>query len=76
MVKKVLSIHAFLILAALLLSSCVQHPPSDTEVRAEIGRPAPDFTLRDLGGQEVSLDQFRGKSSCSISGQPGAGPAG
>ena len=25
------------------------------------GRPAPDFTLADLGGQQVSLSQFRGK---------------
>lgn len=26
------------------------------------GRPAPDFTLRDLDGQSVSLSQFRGKA--------------
>lgn len=61
MVKKSLTIHAFLILAALLFSGCVEPPPSDTEVMAEVGRAAPDFTLRDLGGQEVSLDQFKGK---------------
>ncbi len=60
MIKKALIIHAFLICAAIVLSGCVQ-PPSDTEGVAEIGRAAPNFTLRDLGGQEVSLDQFKGK---------------
>lgn len=60
MMKKALTIHAFLILSAIVLCSCVQ-PPSDMEVVAEIGRAAPDFTLLDLGGQEVSLDQFKGK---------------
>ena len=61
MIKKALTVHAFLILSALVLSSCVQPPQSDMEAMAEIGRAAPDFTLRDLGGQEVSLDQFKGK---------------
>jgi peroxiredoxin len=29
---------------------------------AELGRPAPDFTLRDLEGHEVRLADFRGKT--------------
>jgi hypothetical protein len=37
----------------------------EKEARAKaaalIGKPAPDFTLKDLAGQEVSLSQFRGK---------------
>jgi len=45
---------------AMVGSSCVQ-PPSETENAAQIDRAAPNFTLRDLGGQEVSLDQFKGK---------------
>ena len=28
---------------------------------AELGQPAPDFSLPDLGGQQVSLSRFRGK---------------
>lgn len=28
---------------------------------AEVGRPAPDFTLKDLDGRDVSLGSFRGK---------------
>ena len=60
MMKKVLTIHAFLIIAALMSSSCVQQP-SEPQGVAEIGRAAPNFILRDLGGQEVTLDQFKGK---------------
>ena len=60
MMKKVLTIHAFLILTALMLSSCVQQP-SEPPGLAGIGQAAPNFTLRDLGGQEVTLDQFKGK---------------
>jgi thiol-disulfide isomerase/thioredoxin len=59
-VKKSLTIYAFLILSAILLPNCVQ-PSSEMEGVAEIGRTAPNFTLPDLGGQEVSLDQFKGK---------------
>ncbi len=45
------------------------YPEYDTAVKAALdramalrpGRPAPDFTLSDQGGQQVSLSQFRGK---------------
>ena len=60
MIKKDLAIYALLLLSAIMLSSCAQ-PSSDMEGIAEIGKTAPNFTLRDLGGQEVSLDQFKGK---------------
>ncbi len=40
----------------LLFSGCTRSPEN-----VEIDRPAPAFKLRDLGGQEVSLNQFRGK---------------
>lgn len=33
----------------------------DKAMALQPGRPAPDFTLTDVGGQEVSLSQFRGK---------------
>ena len=50
----------FLILTAVMLSGCARSE-SEMQNLAEMDKPAPNFTLRDLGGQEVSLDQFRGK---------------
>ncbi len=44
-----------IIIGMLLLSSC------GPEAAPEIGHPAPDFTLNDLDGNEVSLSDFRGK---------------
>jgi peroxiredoxin len=47
-------------LSALLVSSCgsaqAQAPA------AEVGKPAPDFALKDTGGKPVSLASFRGKT--------------
>ena len=34
----------------------------DKAARKMIGKPAPDFTLKDLSGNDVSLSSFRGKS--------------
>jgi peroxiredoxin len=34
---------------------------SGTAHAAAVGQPAPDFTLKDTGGQPVKLSQFRGK---------------
>ncbi len=34
-------------------------PPSDE--KADVGKPAPDFTLKDLDGKEVKLSSFKGK---------------
>ncbi len=55
--KKVLGTATLLIFSALMLSSC-SHPPSGG---LQIGSPAPKFTLRDLNGRQVSLDQFKGR---------------
>jgi thiol-disulfide isomerase/thioredoxin len=43
-------------LSVILLSNC-SPPPT----KAEIGRPAPNFTLEDLDGRAVSPDQYKGK---------------
>jgi thiol-disulfide isomerase/thioredoxin len=56
-VKKVPATGLLLILSALMLSTCTR-PPS---APLQIGSPAPKFTLPDLNGREVSLDQFKGK---------------
>ena len=36
--------------------------PSDGAQAAEVGKPAPDFALKDLDGKEVRLSSFKGKT--------------
>jgi peroxiredoxin len=36
-------------------------PSSATVTKAEVGKPAPDFTLKDLDGKETKLSSFKGK---------------
>jgi thiol-disulfide isomerase/thioredoxin len=59
MAKKLLA-GAVAALFLLMLSSCMR-PSSRQEAAVEIGQPAPKFKLQDLQGQQVSLDQFKGK---------------
>jgi len=47
------------ILSALAISGCVRRPQHETLL--EIGQPAPAFRLQDINGQEVTLDQFKGR---------------
>lgn len=35
---------------------------TEPNARAEVGKPAPDFTLKDLDGNEVRLSSFKGKT--------------
>ncbi len=35
---------------------------SDPTAKAEVGKPAPDFTLKDLDGNDVRLSSFKGKT--------------
>jgi peroxiredoxin len=37
-------------------------PPAPAAPAAVVGQPAPDFTLKDLDGKEVSLSSFKGKT--------------
>ena len=37
-------------------------PASAASERAEVGKPAPDFTLKDLEGKDVRLSSFKGKT--------------
>jgi peroxiredoxin len=37
-------------------------PPTDLD-RIKVGQPAPDFTLENIDGKQVSLSDFRGKKS-------------
>lgn len=36
--------------------------PTDLD-RIKVGQPAPDFTLENMDGKQVSLSEFRGKKS-------------
>jgi cytochrome oxidase Cu insertion factor (SCO1/SenC/PrrC family) len=36
--------------------------PTDLD-RIKVGQPAPDFTLPDINGKQVSLSDFRGKKN-------------
>ncbi len=49
-----------LLVTVLPLTQC-SRAPSPGESEPEEGRPAPGFTLSDLEGHQISLDQFRGK---------------
>jgi thiol-disulfide isomerase/thioredoxin len=50
---------AILVVSAMLVSGCTRGARQSETL--EIGRPAPSFRLPDLNGQQVSLDQFKGK---------------
>ncbi len=58
--KKIITACALLILAAIILVKCT-FPPSRSTGMAEVGYEAPLFKLPDLNGQNVALDQYRGK---------------
>jgi peroxiredoxin len=42
--------------------STTQPASAEAPARAEIGKPAPDFTLKDLDGKELRLSSFKGKT--------------
>ncbi len=41
--------------------SAAGSPLADPSAHAEVGKPAPDFTLKDLDGKDVQLGSFKGK---------------
>ena len=49
-----------LCISAMIFSGCARRPP-ESEPVLEIGQAAPNFKLPDLNGQQVSLDQYKGK---------------
>ena len=52
----------FLLLLITSLDGCTSQDPATRESEgALIDKPAPDFTLRDLKGNQVSLSNFRGQ---------------
>ena len=52
----------FLLSLLIALGGCTSEDPTNRQPdSALIGNPAPDFTLRDLKGNQVSLSDFKGK---------------
>ena len=46
--------------------------PVDSTLKVKVGDPAPDFTLPAVGGQKITLSQFKGKKNVVISFVPAA----
>ena len=46
--------------------------PQDSTLKVHVGNPAPDFTLPAISGNNVALDQFRGKKNVVLSFVPAA----
>lgn len=46
--------------------------PKDSTLRVKVGSEAPDFTLKAVSGEVISLKQFRGKKNVVISFVPAA----
>ena len=46
--------------------------PVDSALKAKVGRKAPDFALKAVSGEKVSLAQYRGKKNVAISFVPAA----
>ena len=49
-----------------------QLKPKDSVLKVKVGSRAPDFTLKAVSGEKVSLKQFRGKKNVVISFVPAA----
>ena len=53
--------------AVMLLASAALGPKDGRELspgdlkRVQVGKPAPDFTLEDSGGHQVTLSDYRGR---------------
>jgi len=46
--------------------------PKDSVLKVKVGKPAPDFTLKSVSGDAVSLKEYRGKKNVVISFVPAA----
>ena len=44
--------------------------PADPKPKIEVGKPAPDFTLKDEAGKDVKLSSFKGKKNVLIAFYP------
>jgi len=49
-----------------------QLKPIDSQLKVKVGELAPDFTLPSVGGDKISLSQFRGQKNVVISFVPAA----
>ena len=49
-----------------------QLKPIDSQLKVNVGDPAPDFTLPSVAGEEITLSRFKGKKNVVISFVPAA----
>lgn len=49
-----------------------QLKPRDSQLKVKTGQKAPDFTLPEIGGEKISLSQYKGKKNVVISFVPAA----
>ncbi len=52
--------------AAMSLSAWAQTKTPPPEPKIKVGDTAPDFTLRDQNGKQVSLHDFKGKKNVAL----------
>jgi cytochrome oxidase Cu insertion factor (SCO1/SenC/PrrC family) len=57
-----------LLIAALAVSGAGAR--AEDPVKIEVGKPAPDFALKDQDGKEVKLSGFRGKKGVLVAFYP------
>lgn len=61
MVKKVIAIVSLIALFTVAIVQAIEKEQQDRLPGLKIGTEAPDFTLKNLDGEEVSLSDYRGK---------------
>ncbi len=57
---------AVLLAAGLTIGAAAQTKTPPPEPKIKVGDTAPDFTLRDQNGKEVSLHDFKGKKNVAL----------
>jgi peroxiredoxin len=57
-----MTLHRFALVLALAVAIAPAAAAESSKATAIVGKPAPDFTLTDLDGKQVSLSSFKGKT--------------
>ena len=60
--RVIVALLALILLGALVVTGCSTTSQGATSIGLNVGNLAPDFTLTDLDGNQVTLSDFRGKA--------------
>lgn len=60
----------WLFILASAFSPAAEGKKGEEKMKIEVGKPAPDFTLKDQDGKEAKLSSFRNKKSVLIAFYP------